>query len=54
MWDIQQININKAFLNGGLQEEVYMQQPTRFVDNDPSLACKLKKAIYGFKQAPRA
>lgn len=49
-WDMQQIDINNAFLNGELQEEVYMQQPPRFVDNDHSLVCKLNKAMYGLKR----
>ena len=54
-WDIQQIDINNSFLNGELQEDVYMSQLEGFVDpTRPSYVCKLWKALYGLKQAPRA
>ena len=41
------------FLNGDLHEEIYMEQPQGFVQ-DSTMACKLKKSIYGLKQAPQA
>ncbi|CAI7885082.1 unnamed protein product [Closterium sp. NIES-53] len=52
-WRIKQMDITTAFLNGIIQEELYMLQPEG-LDDGSGRVCRLKKAIYGVKQAPRA
>ena len=54
-WPSHQFDVNNAFLQSDLSEEVYMRQPRAFADkNKPSYVCKLSKDIYFLKQAFRA
>jgi Reverse transcriptase (RNA-dependent DNA polymerase) len=54
-YEIWQMNVKTAFLNGDLEEDVYMTQPMGFeYANNASKICKLKKSIYGLEQASRS
>lgn len=54
-WQIIQLDINNAFLNGHLHQLVFMQQPEGFVDpQKPHHVCLLSQALYGLLHAPRA
>ncbi|XP_069361062.1 uncharacterized protein [Maniola hyperantus] len=50
---IDQMDVKTAFLNGHLEEEVYMNQPKGFEEQGDYI-CRLNRALYGLKQAPRA
>ncbi len=49
-----QFDVETAFLNGDLEEEIYMKQPEGFVQpGEENLVCRLKRSLYGLKQSPR-
>ena len=49
------MDVKTTFFNGEVEEEAYIEQPQGFViHGKESHVCKLKKALFGLKQAPRA
>ena len=54
-YEIWQMVIKTAFQNGNLEEEIYMMQPEDFIaKNQKHMVCKLRRSIYGLKQASRS
>ena len=54
-WFVHHMDVKSAFLNGELEEEVYVAQPPGFVDDKhPHQVLRLNRALYGLRQAPRA
>jgi hypothetical protein len=53
-WRLHQMDVKTSFLNGEIEEEVYIEQPDGFVIHEESHVCRLKKALYVLKQAPHA
>ncbi|MCO5594819.1 hypothetical protein L7F22_048853 [Adiantum nelumboides] len=54
--ELVQMDLEIAFLHKDLDEDVYMQQPEGFIQEDArreELVCRLKKALYGLKQGSR-
>ena len=54
-WLLHQLDVKNAFLNGDLEEEVFMSPPLGFEESfGVGKVCKLKKSLYRLKQSPRA
>eukprot|EP00253_Pinus_taeda_P004328 PITA_04328 len=48
-WEVHPMDVESAFLQGDLHEEIYMEQPPGFIQTNSSRVCQLKKSLYGLK-----
>ena len=54
-WNLHHLDVKSAFISGYIEEDIYVDQPKGFIkEGKEDYVLKLKKALYGFKQAPRA
>lgn len=52
-WILQQFDVSNTFLDGDLQEEIYMHKPPDYNRGSPHQVCKLLQSLYGLKQVSR-
>jgi hypothetical protein len=52
--ELHQLDVKTTFLNGELEEEIYMQHPQGYEQGGPNTLCRLLRALYGLQQVPRA
>ena len=51
--ELHQLDIKTAFLNGDIDEDIYLKQPPGYEEGTSNLVCHLRRALYGLRQAPR-